>query len=355
MTRIGVLLLAVVMGAAALPKMELGVPGERCLRILGAMTACGEYVLGTGEHDPSVHFSNSLTRLVLYGNASPSVTYMWQHKFDYGKYAILDCKVKWNIGDVFSVTGGQMKAPFDRFSSSSGVKLIFRDRNPIASFAPKYQIGVVPAVTLFGEKVTVHAGVFNGKGLNVHTNTGPNVMLATSAVVSPFGLVPMEESAHRGFDKPVFAVVPGVYRNPVQTVSRRDSLTGEPLEYVDVTTLGYGCGGAFRYDYLAFDAGYYVKQVDDPTPDAVVNSTGWSVQAAYAVRGRLEPVLRYSVIDPDSGADSDETATIEAGVNYYINSYDLHVGLNYVGSVQRVTGNEDIKTSILKLFFGFIF
>ncbi len=344
---------------AAQAKFTLGDDGGPNLSISGQLKFVAEtqtfYLDYEGEpleSEPAFSFYHSAASLFLTGNTWSWLEYMFHHSFVMGRYQLYECYVKVKQADNYSVTLGQSKAPFGRVYNSSGSKLMFKGRNQITRFSPKYQIGVAPGLNLFDSKVALNAGVFNGKGKNVPLNTDPNVMVAADLTIAPFGPVPMEESAHRGFGSPVFAVVPGIYVNTVQEVARVDTL-GQPLEYADVTTTSYGACAALRFDYLVFDAGYYMKDVDDPRLDTVVSSTGFTVQAGYAVGGKLEPIARFTSIDPNSGNGNDEVTAIEAGFNYYFKSYNSRLGLNYLN--ESTSGTDATAKSVVKLYYQFLY
>lgn len=330
----------------------LGERGKRSLDISAAVMVNGDYAMDSDGG--AVSFGASMVRLVLSGNIAPSLVYLVQGKADNGALGLLDCMVKWKPCTAVSLSAGQFRAPFGRFSNVSGAKLLLRDRSPLAAFAPSYQIGLAPRLGLWGDRLAVSAGVFNGKGVNVHLNPDEHLMVSAEATIAPFGEVPLEESAQRGYSQPVFCLVPAFYRNPVRTVASTDSVTGEPLEYVDVTTTSAGCGAALRYKYLAVDGGFYARSVHDPRRTSDVRSAGSSVQAAYALRGRLEPAARVSLVDPDVAVESNEKLTVECGVNYYFTGYDSWVGLNYTRASVR-TSEGWTATSGVRLFYEFCF
>jgi hypothetical protein len=344
---VAVLLLPV----AAQAKFTLGEAGKRSLSLFGSMKAGFDYDLEAGENDPAMSFDYSYISLFVGGNLTPEVTYLFNHTFDKGVYRLLDCWMQWNPARYFLVRAGQFKAPFGRFYNSSGARLIFKTRNPITCHCPKYQVGVMPGVRFAGNRYELNVGVFDGEGLNTF-NVDPHFMYAANVVIAPLGPVPMHESGHPGFDDPLFAVVPGVFMNTVQTPVM-DTM-GQVIRYEDVATTSYGAALAFRYDYLALDGGYYMKTVDDPTTDGTVNSSGLSVQTGYAVMGRYEPVLRFSMLDPNSDHEGDEVTTIEAGFNWYFRSYSSRLGLNYMTEMMADDKDETTK-SVVKLYYMFLF
>ena len=331
------LLLPTPAGAA----FTLGEQGVRNLDIFGTAKVGVEHDFEAGEGDPAVGFDFSTVSLFLGGHVAPTVSYLFHHTFDKGSYGLLDCWVQWQPCGSFLLCAGQLKAPFGRLYNTSGNKLMFKIRNPIVSYYPQYQVGVAPGFSLLDGKVELSAGVFDGEGRNAF-NADPNLLYAANLVVSPFGPVPMDESGHPGFAEPVFAIVPGWYTNAARI----------PFTTVDVTTTSYGVAGALRYDYLAVDAGCYVRTVDDPSiGGGKSSSTGLTAQAGYAVQGKYEPILRFTMVDPNTGTGDDEVMTIEGGLNWYLDGYASRLGLNYL----RETTGGSVTQSVVKLYYQFIF
>jgi hypothetical protein len=318
-----------------------GERGNRCVELGGALRVTGDYATadtGSGRPDLSV----SLLRINLTGNIAPSLSFQVQQKVDYGAYALLDCLVKYDVRKWASITAGQFRAPFGRFSNVSGAKLLFKERSPVAALAPGYQVGLAPRFCFLDNRYSIAAGVFDGDGLNVHINPDAHMMFAAEATVAPLGEVPMEESANRGYAKPVVALVAGAFNNSVKTVARIDTASGRIVEYVDVATAGASAGVVLRSGVFALDAGWTGRDVDDPRLSTNTVTNGWCVQAAYALHGRLEPAVRLSRIA--SGTTS--TTTVEGGLNYYLDGYSSWLGLNYVRSLASSSASAPSTTTL---------
>lgn len=333
---------------AAQAKFTLGEPGVRSLSLFGCMKAGFDYDLEAGDHDPAMSFNYSAIRLFFGGNLTPELSYLFHHTFNKGQYGLWDCWLQWRPAKTFLVRAGQFKAPFGRFYNSSGLKLMFDGRNAVTCHCPKYQVGIMPGARFVDGKYEINVGVFNGEGVNAF-NADPHFLFSGNLVIAPLGPVPMHESGHPGFDSPVFSIVPGFYTNTKQ-IATEDTLGH--IDYRDEATSSYGVAAAFRYDYLAFDGGYYMKAVDDGT-DVVANSTGLTVQAGYAIMGEYEPIFRLTMLDPNTDVDGDDVTTIEAGLNWYLKSYNSRLGVNYL---TESTSETDATTkSIVKLYYQFLF
>lgn len=337
---------ALLLPTAAQARFTLGGPEPPYLNIAGQAKFGIDYDLEAAEMEPFLSFNNASISMFLTGRLTPKLDYFFHHSFTNGKYTIYECYVRWQVFKLFSLTAGQSKAPFGRVYNSSAARLLFKNRNPLAGFAPQYQVGLRPELELFDSKVSVHAGVYNGNGRNVSSNPDPYFMYTGCVHIAPLGPVAMEESAHEGYDSPVFAVVPGVYVNPMKVAS------GE--RQVDSFATTYGGHAAVRWDYFALDAAYYMCDLDHQLNEQLLTSSGMTVQAGYAIEGKLEPVVRFSIIDPDDARENDTETIIEAGLNYYFNGYASRLGLNFLASTRQVPrpeGAESVTTSELRLYY----
>jgi hypothetical protein len=330
---------------AAHAKFTLGGPEPPYLNIAGQAKFGIDYDLEAEEMEPFLSFNNASISMFLTGKLTPRLDYFFHHSFTDGRYTIYECYVRWQAFRLLSLTAGQSKAPFGRVYNSSAARLLFKGRNPLAAeFAPQYQIGVRPELELFDNKISVHAGVYNGNGRNVPANPDPYLMYTGCVHISPLGPVAMEESAHNRYGSPVFSVTPGFHTNAVHMPY--EQAPGDTA-FEDVTTTVYGGHGAFRYDRLALDVAYYISNVDDPRIDGTSQSSGLTAQAGYAIEGKLEPIVRFSMVDPNLDVESDAKTIIEAGLNYYFNSYASRLGLNYYLSMQEGSDGEEVSKLML--------
>ncbi len=347
-------MIAMLMPMVANAGFLLGEEGERSLYIGGMMHPTFTYDLEAEDDEPALHFKLRMTRLFIKGNVTPNVTYFIHSKFETGGYTLLHCWVNWKANDMFSIKAGQMFSPFGRVFAVSGAKLMFMNRTPLTAMSPKFQLGIAPTVSLLDKKLDISAGIFNGKGLNGNGNAGntdDNIMMTAKLNFAPFGNVPGDESAHMGYDELKLLVVPGFSMNSVQTVVGVDTL-GNPT-YDDLTTTTYGGHLCMRYNYLAFDGAMYMAGAELDTVET--SSMGFSFQAGYAVGGKFEPIVRYSMLDSDTEVDDNETTTIEAGLNYYIKGYSSRLGLNYISNTTKVPGGDDIKANTINLYYEIIY
>jgi hypothetical protein len=338
--RMLLVMVAILLAApAAQAKFTLGGSQPPLMNIGGQVKFGPDLMLGAAEGEPFVSFNNTTASLFLTGTLSEGLNWMVHPSMAGGKFTLLECFALWEPADAFGVLVGQAKAPFGRVYNSSAARLLFMTRNPLIAFAPKYQLGVMPVITLPGRYqkhrwAQLSAGVYNGDGPNT-ANQDPGLMYAASVDITPLGTVPAEESANKGYPEPALSLLPGFWTNTVT-----DTLG------MKTTTTAYGGHAAFRWDYLALDAAYYMKSVDAPEEDAAVTTDGLTVQGGYAFAGKYEPIARFTMVGLD-----DATTTIEAGFNWYFNSYASRLGLNYA----RVQPPEGDATQTVRLYYEFQF
>jgi hypothetical protein len=207
-------------------------------------------------------------------------------------------------------------------------------RNPLTDFAPKYQLGVTPVVSLPGGWLALKAGVFNGEGANAR-NDDPGLLYSACLEITPLGPVPTEESANNGYPDPVLALIPGFWTDAQRYVG-----------VIDLCTTVFGGHAAFRWDFLALDAAFYHRIAEFPEEDLTIETDGLTFQGGYAFGGKFEPIARFTMV----GLDDAET-TIEAGANWYFNSYASRLGLNFA----RVQPAEGDATQAVRLYYEFQF
>ncbi|MFO7676240.1 MAG: porin [bacterium] len=305
------LVFAIPTGAEA--KFTLGGPEPPVLDIAGQVKFGPEFMLDAAEDEPFVSFNNTAASLLLTGSLTRRLDWMIHASMAGGVFTLYECFANWKPLDALALVAGQQKAPFGRVYNSAATKLLFMTRNPLAAdFAPKYQLGVTPVVSLPGGWGAVKAGVFNGEGPN-RANPDPGLLYSACVEVTPLGAVPNEESANRGYAEPVVALIPGFWTN-----------RAGPVLGVEVTTTAYGGHAAFRWQFLALDAAFYRRREERSPGNRVATSDGLTVQGGYAFAGRYEPIARVTMVGLD-----DATTTIEAGFNWYFNSYASRLGLNF--------------------------
>lgn len=316
-------LAALLLPAGTEARFTLGGPQPPVLNIDGQVKFGPVLMLGAGEGEPWLSFENTAASLLFSGRLPGSIGYLVHPAMAGGRFTLLECYASWQPAEMFGVVAGQQKAPFGRVYNSSASRLLFGSRNPLAAFAPQYQLGVTPSFAPV-TWLKLSAGAYNGNGPN-RVNLDPGLLYAASFEITPLGPVPTEESAHRGYDEPVVALIPGFWTNREEDVLHR------------VTTTAYGAHAALRWQFLALDAAYYRRRVNTQVyhyfyEDDIVTTDGLTAQGGYAFAGRYEPIARFTMVGLTPA-----TMTVEAGFNWYFNSYASRLGLNLV-QVQAAGG-----------------
>ncbi|HDQ99975.1 MAG TPA: hypothetical protein ENN51_06805 [candidate division WOR-3 bacterium] len=309
------------------------------------MTIGGQVRFGPAlslDPDPwEVGFENSSASLFFTGRLAGRLDWMVHPSMAGGRFALLECFGEWKPLDLLGVRFGHQKASFGRVHNSSAARLLFAARNPLAAFAPGYQLGVTPTVNMPDGRAAFRFGAYNGTGWGA-PHADPWLMYAASLEVTPLGPVPYEESAHRGYETPVFALIPGVWTH------RERRAVGVPPVQREYTTTVAGIHAALRADYLALDAVFCRRWVETEVGNGaeVVITDGLSVQGGYAFDGRYEPIARFTMVGLEGAI-----TTLEAGFNWYFGSYASRLGLNFAG----VLDGGDGARHDLRLYYEFQF
>ncbi len=268
-----------------------------------------------------------------------------------GNTGLALANIEYNGVENLSVRAGHFKVPFGRMYNASGLRLIFKSRNPINSyFGPGDGTGIAAKYSLLDGMLDAEAGVFNGEGLFTG-NSDTNLDFSGYISFAPWGQIPLHESAHMGYDEMKLAIMPG-FALESQDVPGED----DPRKLTK-----YGVHTAFRMNTLALDALLYMSSLDIPGIEDPIKAMGYSLQGGYTV-GKFEPVVRFTIIDPNTDADDNaatlgqnSTTTIEAGVNYYIKGYSSRLGLNFSTSSVAEDNDDTMKSTTLDIYYELFF
>jgi len=321
----------------AFSAFTIGEPGISSLTIGGVMKVVSYYNLEAGDEEAAMGFKLDDVRLVISGDISPDFGFLVHPYFEDNALTLIDCWVDWHPVELFSLKAGQQKAPIGRCYEVSGSKLMFQEKTPLCCMVPRYEVGIAPTLHFMEDKIGVSCGVFNGEGLSIPPTSGnqdDGLLFSARIDFAPYGTYGADESAHTGFDELKFIVTPGFYMNETE-----DSTA-------ELATTVYGGHLSLRYDYLAFDASLYTGTIEDDLTDSQTKPMGFSVQTGYAIAGKYEPIIRFSMIDPDTDGDEDETTTIEAGFNYYIKGYNSRIAVNYKNATEKIGNDEDLTGEV---------
>ena len=288
-----------------------------------------------------------------------------QHVRPYWKGAMLDGKLKYklmfgfdknftstNVLDAFgdfqlfkamSVRFGQFKVPFDRQFLTPLTGLQFVNRGAGGLMAYKRDRGVMLHGAVTNLSVTYDVGIFNGTGIS----KGFTAKNAAGA----------DEKQH------LFAGRLTV--NPQGSYGYKLALPGKADELKTTVGLGFATGQidndstdvlAYCFDVTAHKNGitalfeYQNREVE--VSNLKTTTTGMTGQAGYFISPQLEAVGRYSSKEIK---DVDKTYGITVGVNYYFDSNNAKLQLNYTMLEKQPTIGDKLTDNKIYLLYQMIF
>jgi phosphate-selective porin len=144
-------------------------------------------------------------RLGATGTVAPPIVYKIQAEFRTGSVgngraslSLTDGYVRWTR-NRWALQAGQYKTPFAAEYLTSLADVETADRASVVdSLAPKRDIGLMGEYSA-GKQITAYAGVFNGEGTNLTTNTDSTVLGVARVAVHPLPRIGIGLNAARYF------------------------------------------------------------------------------------------------------------------------------------------------------------
>lgn len=282
-------------------------------------TSLGDEELGAGSGPAEAAFE---TRRMRFGTGfayEDWITGVIEVDFGGATAALTDAFIDLALAESFAVSAGQQKKPFGLFELTSNTKILTIERTARIRALDDY-LGREPADahTLLDESgylgrdigVVVHgaagrigyaAGIFNGSGPNTREDLGSKAYAARVAIDVTDALVVGVAASRQPFAAPGLGSAEGV-----GTAWALDAELGgfrQPGLHVMAELMGGD-------DPAVAGAGEVPEMLG---AQAVA---GWFLARAGRVEG-VEPVLRLSWGDPDTGAEADEGLLVTPGVNLY--------------------------------------
>ncbi|MFP4458912.1 MAG: porin [Candidatus Zixiibacteriota bacterium] len=331
--------------------MTVAEKGDANLKLTGSMFPGLKFDLEAEDEEPKASFGLGTVWFILSGDISEDFSYFFL-------YAVADGDNLFPIGNIYykgvdnlTVRAGRFKVPFGRMYNASGLKLMFKSRNPLNSyFGHGDDIGIATKYSFMDGMLDVEGGAFNGGG-TFSTNDDSYMLYSGYVSFAPMGQIPMHESAHMGYDDMKIAIMPGF------SYDQEDpDFSEDPYKMTK-----YGAHIAFRMQTLAVDALYYMSSTDHESWEDPRATMGFSLQAGYTI-GKVEPCVRFTSYDPNTDEDNDamtlginSRATFEAGVNYYIDSYSSRLGLNFTNETVAEDDDDTMKKSQIDIYYELLF
>lgn len=324
--------------------------GDANLSIAGSFFPGFAYDLEAEEN--AAGFTLGTVWLVLSGDFNKDIDYLIIYSAHDYNARMINSNIRYKGVENLELRAGYFKLPFCRMFNSTGFGLLFRTRNPMTGYFSNWDgLGLSAKYNLMDGRLAVEGGAFNGGG-NLASHQGNYLKYSGYVSFAPWGHIPGDESAHKGYDEMKLQIMPGF------SFEHSDDIP-DAEDPVSLTKMGAHV--AFRMNTLAADALFYTSSRNHDSWDDSFNDMGFSLQAGYAI-GNIEPIFRFSFYDPDTDRDDDPATPalnsrtiIEAGVNYYFDSYSSRIGLNFTSQTAAEDDNDTMKRTRIDLFYTFIF
>jgi phosphate-selective porin len=252
-------------------------------------------------------------RLAAAGAVLGNVTWKIQGEFRTGNVgtgkasvSLQDAYVRWTH-EALGLQIGQFKTPFTREFITSLSEVETADRSTVVdSLAPKRDIGVMGDYAL-GGRITLSAGIFNGEGQNVTTNTDSSALGIARVTFRPHPYLLLGTNAARYFS--------------------------------DSTR--YGVDASVESPWMIV-RGEYIGQHHDQAITG--DDKGWYALAAAPVRPWIQPVLKYEWFNrPRIPLDAQKNRAWTAGVNLFPWGRSTRFTLEYVS---RKVGDPGVRKGL---------
>jgi phosphate-selective porin len=273
------------------------------------------YVQGRETYQKNVGLTGTINRarLAAAGTVPANISWRVQGEFRTGSVgtgrasvSLQDAYVRWTREALF-VQLGQFKTPFTREFITSLTEVETADRSTVVdSLAPKRDIGLMVEYA-YGGRATFTAGVFNGEGQNITSNTDSSALGVARVAVRPMPYLLLGVNVARYF--------------------------------ADSTRYGLDANVESPWVILR---GEYVGQHQDILD--VDDDKGWYALAAAPVRPWLQPVLKYEWFNrPRVAPGTQKNRAWTAGVNLFPWGRATRFTLEYVS---RKVGDPGVRKSL---------
>jgi phosphate-selective porin len=274
------------------------------------------YIQGRETYQENIGIVGTINRarLAATGTVAGSMAWKIQGEFRTGNVgtgkasvSLQDAYIRWTR-EALGVQLGQFKTPFTREFITSLAEVETADRATVVdSLAPKRDIGIMADYALSG-RASISAGIFNGEGQNVTTNTDSSALGVARATYRPIRYLVIGVNAARYF--------------------------------ADSTR--YGVDANLEAPWIIL-RGEYVGQHRDIADNA--DDKGWYALAASRVRPWLQPVFKYEWFDRPGVAPAGnlKNRAWTAGVNFFPWGRATRFTLEYVS---RKVGNPGVRKSL---------
>jgi len=334
---------------------------SKFLKIGGRLQTQSKYVKnGTATKNKTTEFLVRRARLTIKGQVTPWGFLKIQPEFGKGKVTLKDAYIGITPESLsgFELDVGNQYVQFSREAMNSSKYLHFVERTATSQFAPFRQMGVNVTQKLFGKKLVVYGGLFNGslnpgkvgaaglkKNQIYHIDLAgfkgsagqPNSILYSGRIeFSPFGKFKKTQGDFGGDSQMQVAV--NYYG---QALGANFANTAANFGFVDSKAIGVDA--AYRGYGLSIEAEWIRRTLSfnatNPTVGVAgrdVRQNAYSIQGGYMIMPQVEFAVRYEKLDFDDrnvyvgtkGENSVRELTL--GANYYFKKHHMKIQANYV-------------------------
>lgn len=269
-------------------------------------------------------------------------------------------KFKTPFNQAFLVRNGQTLFPVLPTSLTTRINLPYDINSVNPVLATGFDIGV-QMHGLLQDKISYQIGVFNGTGITVNTATNglsddnglPSLLYAGRLAVMPFGNMPQHQGdPFKRNETKLLLALSGSYNVEANYESSNDLRAGFELAFL--------CNG-----FYASAEGYMLSMdfVERQQNSPVYTFWGGYAQLGYFVTKKLQPAIRFDVMDRNA-IDTDGILYFPSmGINYYLAGHNLKLQAMYQfmgksGHESTFDANDDDNSipehkAILQLQFAF--
>lgn len=260
------------------------------------------YIQGRETYEENGGLAGTINRarLTAAGGVAGNVAWRVQGEFRTGSVgngrasvSLQDAYIRWTR-NALGLQIGQFKTPFTREFVTSLTEVETADRATVVdSLAPKRDLGIMADYAI-GGRATIAAGIFNGEGQNITTNTDSSVLGVARVTYRPIPYLVLGANVARYF-----------------TDSTR-----------------YGMDASVEAPWIIL-RGEYIGQHRDSADNA--DDKGWYALAAAPVRPWLQPVVKYEWFDrPGVAPGTLKNRAWTAGLNLFPWGRATRLTLEYV-------------------------
>ncbi len=332
-------ILALVFNTISIAQLTEIKVGKGDLKLGGILQTGYDYSFAEDEDGVNGQFTLNRARFLLWGTIVPNkVKYFVQTETRNG-VGVLDFKMIFvNCLPKTSITVGRFLPNFSLYMPAATSKLeminyplLVTGGGLMTGYAMWRQTGIQTATNL--DLVDFNLGIFNGPTNNMSDNNDGKDVLVRAGFKPPVDFAKIKIGGYAWLGNFLLA------------------------DEEDMAYNKFGFFGIFNKDALTLK-GEMVLRSDEQAGDVDdVKGMGYYGHLGYKVTPCIELLGRYDYLDSNTDVDDNAWTWITLGANYYIESYNAMIYLNYIMKLEDNDWGADdtIKNDILQLQFQVAF